>query len=189
MMASVANGQGRRAFDMFLRSIGEVVLSLFAMICTVGQMFWALLLRGWRGYKYHYEYTLALCILEKVSEDPRLAFFLSCKGEKQKVSVDTWHAFLDFIEEHDLWIPRELYFDDEHGPMVHVHMTHRFLVVEFCNVTVVFWRRRDFFTGKVIELLFSRFVVEGVIATRADVLAITDQSDESDHQEESAQEK
>lgn len=152
MMASVANGQGRRAFDGFVRSIGEVLLSSWRVVLTIGQLFWASLLRGWRYRKYHYEYTLVSSIMEKSSEDPRLAFFLNISEEEQQISMDAWYAFLNFIEEYNLWIPRELYFDDEEGgPMVHVHMTHRFLVVEFCNVTAVFWRRRDLFTGKVIE--------------------------------------
>ena len=189
-MVIVAKGQGRRAFDMFLCSVGEVVLSSWKMVLTVVQLFWASLLRGWRYRKYHCEYALVSSILEKSSEDPRLAFFLNISEKEQRITMDAWYAFLGFIEEHDLWIPRELYFDDqEGGPMVHVHMTHRFLVVEFCNVTTVFWRRRDLFTGKVVELLFSKFDVVEVIATRSDVLAITDQNNESDGHEEAGSDK
>ncbi|MCA9377847.1 hypothetical protein KC711_02935 [Candidatus Peregrinibacteria bacterium] len=189
-MASVASGQGRRALDGFIRSIGEVLLSSWRMALTIIQLFWAFLLRGWRYRKYHHQYALVSSIMEKSSEDPRLAFFLNISEKEQRITMDAWYAFLGFIEEHDLWIPRELYFDDqEGGPMVHVHMTHRFLVVEFCNVTTVFWRRRDLFTGKVVELLFSKFDVIEVIATRSDVLAITDQNNESDGHEEDGLDK
>lgn len=191
-MTSVVKGQMQRAFNTILESIGNALISFLKGVATPLQMLWSAMLKKWRSRRYSGEYLLVSTVIAHMRTDPRLACLQNLPQDGHRLTMQEWYGILSFVREHGLWFPWESYFDDEDGgPFVKLDITKRFLVFSFCNITVALWRRRDLFTNDVLELVFSRFVVEPIIATRKDVrellgLDLDDQQEEEyvDHGED-----
>lgn len=167
---AVVKGQMQRAFNMTLESIGGAVLSFLKALATPLQMIWSAMIEGLKRRRYPCQYLLVATVLENIQTDPRLACLLDIPEGGRQLTMQEWFGILSFVREHNLWFPWEIYFDDEDGgPFVQLDVTKRFFKFSLCNVTVVLWRRRDLFTDQVLELVFSKLIVEPVIATRKDV--------------------
>jgi len=184
-MTSVVKGQMRRAFDTILESIGYALLSFLKGCATPLQMLWSAMLKKWRYRRYTDEYRLVSTVIAHMRTDPRLACLQDLPQDGHRITMQEWYGILSFVREYDLWLPWEIYFDDEDGgPFVKLDITRRFLVFSFCNITVVLWRRRDLFTDDVLELVFSRFIVDPITATRKDVRELLGLDSDDQQQEE-----